>query len=405
MPQQQSHKDFCGINLMIGIALILLLSGCFNKPAGEFTVMSGYFRQSIIETGELEAVRASHISMPQLRWEYGYRYKIVGLAEHGSMVNEGDSVAALDPSSVYRYIIQREETLENERAAANKQMVEMENTIQDLQAKLKSEMAMYALKKLELEKIRFESESKQRIKEMEFRQAAIRLAKVERNLESKTIQEEIEQTIHRIKVMQRESEIRDAREALQKLTIYSTNDGVFQVGQNRWTRQNVRLGDDIFFGTLIASIPDLSNMKVLSHINEADISKINPGMKVIVRLDALPSVPFNGIITFISRICTNRDDKNIFLTEVEILESDIRLKPGMTVSCEYICYETDNGIFVPNSCILREEGRSWVFPEKGEGIDRIEVITGPSNNYNTLILSPELETGQRLIPVQNIANQ
>ena len=72
---------------------------------------------------------------------------------------------------------------------------------------------------------------------------------------------------------------------------------------------------------------------------ENDISKIKPGLKVIVRLDALPSVPFHGKISSIGKVCIERDDKKIFPTEVVISESDLRLKPGMTVSCEYITYE------------------------------------------------------------------
>jgi hypothetical protein len=45
-------------------------------------------------------------------------------------------------------------------AAENKQMVQMENTIQELQAQLRSELATYNLKKLELERMQFESETK-----------------------------------------------------------------------------------------------------------------------------------------------------------------------------------------------------------------------------------------------------
>jgi HlyD family secretion protein len=384
---------------MISIMLIKLSSGCVRDTSDDFSVMSGYFRQSIIETGELEAVKSSSIVMPTIKWEYGYSYKIIGLVEHGSVVAEGDSVAALDPSSVHRYIIQKEEALENEMAAENKQMVQMENTIQELQAQLRSELATYNLKKLELERIKFESESKRKIKELEFQQATIRFENVKRNLESKSRQEEIDLSIHRIRVLQREAEIRDAKEALQKLTIYSPNNGVFQVAQNRWNRQFVRLGDATYFGSLIASIPDLSRMKVLSHVNETDISKVRTGMKVIVRLDALPAVPFNGIVTSVSKISTIRDEKNVFLTEVEIMESDIRLKPGMTVSCEYICHEEDNGIFVHNSCLLKQDGQSWVFPVTGSKTERIKVDTGPSNNHHTLIFNSELEPGQTLMPV------
>jgi HlyD family secretion protein len=399
MPKVQKQIRIDRIILLITVMLVLSSAGCLRKSPEEFTVMSGYFRQSITETGELEAVNASNIVMPAIKWEYGYQFKLIGLIEHGSIVSEGDSVASLDPAPIYRYIIQREETLENEMAAANKQMVQMENTIQDLQAQLRSETAAYDLKKLEMEKIMFESESKRRVKELEFQQAAIRLANVQRNLVSKTRQEEIDLEIFKIKVMQRETEIREAREALKLLTMYSPNNGVFQVAQSRFTRQNVRLGDDIYMGAQIASIPDLSRMKVLSHVNEADISKVETGMKVLVRLDALPAVPFNGTVTSISKISTIRDNKNVFLTEVEIMESDIRLKPGMTVSCEYICHEEDNGTFVHNSCLLKENRQTWVFAVNNSGTEKLEVNTGPSNSHHTLILNSGLEPGQKLAPV------
>jgi HlyD family secretion protein len=104
-------------------------------------------------------------------------------------------------------------------------------TCRNLQAQLRSELAMYDLKKLELEKIRFESELKRKITELEFQQATIRLENVKRKLESETRQGEIDLEIHKIKIMQREVQIRDAYETLEKLTLYSPNDGVFQVAR------------------------------------------------------------------------------------------------------------------------------------------------------------------------------
>jgi len=52
-------------------------------------------------------------------------------------------------------------------------------------------------------------------------------------------------------------------------------------------------------------------MKAKTYINETDIRKVFPGMKVIVRLDALPSVPFHGKITQISKICSIREREKV----------------------------------------------------------------------------------------------
>jgi HlyD family secretion protein len=378
---------------------LLFSASCKQDISEEFTVMSGPFRQTIIETGELESVKASVITMPSLDWKYGYEYKLIGLVEHGKTVQKGDSIIALDPSNIYKIVIRTEETLENEKATANKQRVQIENNIQDLEAQLKNEQAKYDLKKLELERIKYDSESKKRIKELEFQQATISLGKVKRNLELKPKLEDLDLKIQKIRILQRESEILDARKALNKLTIYSPMDGIFQVSKTWWSGQYVRLGDNIYMGSKIASIPDIRKMKALSYINETDLKKLKYGMKVVVKLDALPAVPFTGVITYIGKVCTTQDDEKIFKTEVEIQESDLRLKPGMTVSCEYISYETDNGLFVPNSCLLKENGHSYIFLDTGRTPRKVEVRAGPSNSNHTII-SGEVIAGQKLVPAE-----
>jgi multidrug efflux pump subunit AcrA (membrane-fusion protein) len=402
--KQLKHRpmDFREIPILVIYLLWLIFSfSCKHDASEEYTVMSGPFKQTIIETGELDAVKASVITVPNINWQYGYQFKIIGLAEHGKTVRKGDSVVSLDPSSLYKFIIGREESLENEKAAANKQQVQMENNIQDLEAQLKNEQAAYDLKKLELDRIKYESESKKKVKELEFQQSVIRLNKVKRNLELKPKLEDLDLKIQKIRVIQRENEIKDARQTLKKLTIHSPLNGIFQVSQNRYNSQYVRLGDNIYLGAKIASIPDIKKMKALTYVNETDIKKVKQGMKVVVRLDALPSVPFNGKISTISKICTTRESEKIFKTEVEIEESDVRLKPGMTVSCEYICHDSDSELFVPNSCLLKEKDHSYIFLDRGRTPRKVEVRTGPSNSNHTIIYG-EVKSGQRLVPVEKI---
>ena len=124
-------------------------------------------------------------------------------------------------------------------------------------------------------------------------------------------------------------------------------------------------------------------------------------MKVLVRLDALPSVPFNGFIKEISKICFTREKEKVFNVVVEISESDLRLKPGMTVSCEYILYEAENGIFVPNNCLLKEKGHRYVFLDRSGSPRKVEVKSGPSNTNHTIIAG-DVEPGQKLVPFEKV---
>jgi HlyD family secretion protein len=367
--------------------------------------MSGSFRQSIKQTGELVAVKASFIPMPSIDWQYGYQFKIIGLADHGKIVHKGDSVLKLDPTSVYKFIIEREDMLENEKADAKKQAVQSENNIQELTAQLKTEQASYDLKKLEVDRSKFDSDVKKRIKELEFQQENIKLNKVKRNLDLKPKLDDFDRHIQSIKVVQRQNELNNAKEALKLFLLRSPLDGIFQVAVNEWTDnpQMWKVGDTPYQGQILASIPDVTRMKVKTYINESDAKRVHNGMKVIVRLDALPSVPFNGSITEISKVCVSRDKEKVFNIVVGIDESDLRLKPGMTVNCEYVIYESDKNMFVPNNCLFKERGHSYVFLKKGGSVRKVEVQAGAAN-INHTVVTGEVKPGQKLLPFNDVLN-
>ena len=390
---------------IVFLLLIYLSFSCNRKTNEVFTVMSGSFRQSIKQTGELQAVKASFIPMPSIDWQYGYQFKIIGLADHGKIVHKGDSILKLDPTSVYKFIIEREDMLENELADAEKQVVQSENNIQELTAQLKTEQASYDLKNLEVARSKFDSDIKKRIKELEFQQENIKLNKVKRNLDLKPKLDNYDRLIQKIKVVQRQNELNNAKEALKLFLLKSPLDGIFQVAVNDWSDnpQMWKVGDTPYQGQILASIPDVTRMKVKTYINESDAKKVFKGMKVIIRLDALPSVPFNGSITEISKVCVARDKEKVFNIFVGIDESDLRLKPGMTVNCEYVLYESDKNLFVPNNCLLKERGHSYIFLKKGGSVRKVEVQAG-AVNINHTVITGEVKAGMKLVPFNDVLN-
>ena len=392
-------------NFISFLLLISLLFSCHTDKKEVFTVMSGTFTQSIKQTGELQAIKASFIPMPSIDWQYGYQFKIIGLVDHGKIVHKGDSILKLDATSVYKFIIEREDMLENELADEKKQVVQSENNIQELTAQFKSEQAAYDLKKLEVDRSKFDSDIKKKVKELEFQQETIKLNKVKRNLDLKPKLDDFDRRIKRIKVAQRQNELNNAKDALKLFLLKSPLDGIFQVAVNEWTEnpQMWKVGDTPYQGQILASIPDVTWMKVKTYVNESDAKKIFKGMKVIVRLDALPSVPFNGSISEISKICAARDKEKVFTVVVVIDESDLRLKPGMTVNCEYILYESEDNMFVPNNCLLKERGHSYIFLKKGGSIRKVEVQAGPVNTNHTIITG-EVKPGQKLVPFSDVFN-
>jgi HlyD family secretion protein len=386
---------------LIAIVILLLSASCNKNRQSGYMVLKGPFKQSVIETGELQAVHSSTMTMPRINSIYGYNLKIIGLAEYGKNVKKGDQVIIVDPSSVQKYIIEKSESLENEIASANKLKTQIVNNMQDLLAQLRNEQASFDIKKLDLEKSAFESAGIRKVIELEFHQAEIRLNKIKRKLETRPERDNLDNRIQRIKVSQKENELKAAQETLKQLIVCSPGDGIFVVEKSYRTGQTIKVGDEMYIGYAVARIPDIRTMMVNGIIQENDISRIKSGLDVIVRLDALPSVPFHGKINKVSRVCIEKEGKKVFLTEVLISESDPRLKPGMTVSCEYITYSGENEIYVPNNCIIEENKHFYVFIRKRGKIRKAEVKTGASNNMYTIV-SGDLEPGQDLVLPENI---
>ena len=126
---------------------------------------------AIVETGELSAVRTKAFVMPRFgRWG---SMRIIGLEEHGKVIQPGDSVIQLDPADVTKYIVDRETALESQLASLETMLVNQENRGSENESTIKSELATYELRKLTLEAAQFESERTKRIKELEFQQATI----------------------------------------------------------------------------------------------------------------------------------------------------------------------------------------------------------------------------------------
>lgn len=292
----------------------------------------------LVETGELFAVQTKAFVLPRLG-RFG-SFRIIGMEEHGKHIQPGDSVIQLDPANVTKYIVERETALESQLASLEKMLVNQENRDSEAESTIKSELATYELRKLTLEAAQFESERTKKIKELEFEQATIQLKLAKRRLELNAIINENDLKIQQIRVGQIKKDIQNAYEILPQLTVRSTIPGIFQITRNWRSGQLLQVGDEVWRGNAMASVPDLTWMKVETQINENDFLRIKEGDKVLVRLDALPEVAFEGYISTIGLFChakdPNKPRQKAFDVEVRLLVSDERLKPGMTVSCEFL---------------------------------------------------------------------
>jgi len=320
------------------LAAAVFLVSCGSGSGGDANGENVSGGKTIIESGTLEAINIKTFILPRFSM-YWYTMRIIGIVEHGKMVSEGDSIIQIDPSEVNKSILERETTLETQVADLEKMYVSQANQISDMESKIRNETASFNLKKIELESSRFETERQRSIKQLEFKQAEINLAKEKRKLELAKIVITNDLKIQKIKIQQIENDLTHFKRIISTLTIRTPVAGVFQRGINPSTGAMLNAGDMMYPGFSMGNVPELKWMRVNTFINENDFLKIRTGQKAIVRLDALPEVKFNGEISYIGKLCRQRENNSrqkVFDVEVKMLDIDERLKPGMTVSCEFL---------------------------------------------------------------------
>jgi HlyD family secretion protein len=112
-------------------------------------------------------------------------------------------------------------------------------------------------------------------------------------------------------------------------------------------------------GTNLFQIGDPSTKIIKANISEVDIGKVLVGCDVRIMLDAYPDTSFAGSIRHIAPVGTLEQGRNVvtFKTEVEIIDKDPRLKPGMSCDVDVIISNLDDVFYLPvESVYAKEEG-------------------------------------------------
>ena len=391
------------IKLIHILALFILIASCSHKVNDEqFTIRKGPFKASLVETGELQAVNTNVVTVGGINWRYANQLKLTFLVDHGKQVKKGDIIAEIDKSSLMKTLFDMQSRLEVEETALDKMLIQQSTTDEQIKTEILAQEATYSLAKLQIEKFKFETEKKQTIKKLEYDKATIALQKVKNKEKANNITSQKAIFIQKVKIRQIKNSIKDVEGNLTYFTIRAPISGMVEIRNNFETQQMLKVGDRIWPGYPIASIPDLTSMKVLAKINEIDIGKLKLDQPCEIRLQAYAQKSFEGKITRIFPICYSPDqDSKVKVFDFEILLSKAEdiLKPGMSVSCEVFFVQYDKVAYVENECIVHSDSASYIVPKKGRKY--CPVTLGATNNKFTIITG-DFKVGDKLVPLSEL---
>jgi HlyD family secretion protein len=149
-------------------------------------------------------------------------------------------------------------------------------------------------------------------------------------------------------VEQSKASLNQAQVNLNYTDIFSPTDGVV-------ISRNVDVGQTVAASlqapTLFVIAEDLRKMQVDTWVAEADIGKLQPGMPAMFTVDAYPGERFRGKVRQIRNAPQTQQNVVTYDAVIDIDNSELKLKPGMTANVTFIWAQRDDVLRLPNAAL------------------------------------------------------
>lgn len=145
---------------------------------------------------------------------------------------------------------------------------------------------------------------------------------------------------------------------------------------------------------------DLTNMRVIADIDEADIGGVKEGQRVSFTVDAFPDDHFEGQVTQVRQQATTESNVVTYEVVISAPNNNLKLKPGLTANVTIFTLEKNDVLtapakalrFMPNEALLQEgqviedvEAPQKVWTLEGNTFKAHAVETGTTNGILTEI--------------------
>jgi len=152
--------------------------------------------------------------------------------------------------------------------------------------------------------------------------------------------------------------------------------------------------------TSIMTLGDLSEVYVKGKVDESDIGKVYLGQPARISVESFKDQKFNGRVTKISPMGTEKDNVTTFEVRVSISNEKHILKALMTANAEIILEEHKGVLAIPEGAVTYNKDKSTAAeipdPTNEKGFRKVAITTGISNGARTEVVKG-LTQGQQVI--------
>jgi len=165
-------------------------------------------------------------------------------------------------------------------------------------------------------------------------------------------------------------------------------------------------------GTVLITIADLSQMIILTDINEVDIGKISLGREAKITIDAFPDKKYGGEIIHISPMAAiGNNNIRTFQVKVSIEDNLKELRPGMSANVTIIGKTRKGVVTIPIQAIFQDEdGNDVVYIVKSDTLITSAIVKTGINDLQKVEIMEGVAEGdtislvEKYDPSQNGAN-
>lgn len=372
-----------------------------DLPTAEVT--RGEFTDLLEIRGEIRPLKSIVLASPMQSGEL----QIIKLAKSGTAVKAGDVVVQFDGSTLLRTIQEKQSELRQAEAEIEQQRAQSRLTEEQNETELMR--AQY-----NLERARLEVKKGDTIPRIQLEQAKLAIGDAEQKIKELQAKIQSDKTAAAAAISARlrkkekaQADLDRAQRGLQNLEMRAPAAGMVNVLPNPRSggffggnEQEFRQGDRAWPGASVLELPDLSAIYLEARLDESDRGRLNIGQDATVKIEAVPDREFKARIETISVLA--RVDfssgwpppKNFDLRLV-LLETDERIRPGMTAVARIATERVPDVVLVPAGSVFQKDGSPVLYVLDGSMFveKRVQVAR---RSKEQVVITAGIEPGARV---------
>jgi multidrug resistance efflux pump len=357
-------------------------------------VHRGRFEDRFLLTGQLVAVNADNLVVPRIpSWQTTVRW----IEAEGAIVKKGQRVVEFDTATFAQDL--GEKGLAAAQARSDLDQAEADRAGQRADKSFSVDQKSIAVEKAKIAA----ATPAEFVRGKDYQDNQLALSRAQTELEKAredlaAFEASSAETVlqKRIALEKSARELEAAGQAMDGMVLTAPRDGILVVADHPWQGRKIQVGDSVWVGLPVVSLPDLRAMQVEAKLSDVDDGRIASGLPVTCVLDAYPDRTYGGRIVEITPVAqeaVGRSLRRAYNVRVNLDAADVeRMRPGMSVKVEVRPQARENVLLAPR--VGLELSGSSPRARLASGQD-VEIKLGPCN-FDMCVVDGGVPDGARL---------